>query len=180
MSPLVSDDVFRRLTEDILSGVYEHLLPEVRARVMPKLWRALEPGGVLFVNQTPNRLYPLEAHTTNLPLVNYLPDALAWRFVRRFSKRIAPGTTWESLLRGGIRGTTRGALLRSIGAPEGEATFLRPARLGLHDEADLWYAVSMARNPHSVKRVFRKAFKLARPLAGGDLVPILHVAIRKR
>jgi 2-polyprenyl-3-methyl-5-hydroxy-6-metoxy-1,4-benzoquinol methylase len=163
----------------VLSGVYEHLLPGERRAVLPRLWQALEPGGVMFVNQTPNRLYPLEAHTTNLPLVNCLPAPVAWRFVRRFSSRVSPDESWESLLRGGIRGATRGEIVRSLSAAPGEATLLRPSRLGARDEADIWYTVSMARNPRPVKRYVRRAFRLARPLAGGELVPILHLAVRK-
>jgi len=163
----------------VLSGVYEHLLPAERRAVLPALWRTVERGGVLFVNQTPNRLYPLEAHTTNLPLVNYLPDPLALRFVRRFSPEVSPADDWESLLQRGVRGATRRELLRELRAAPGESHVLRPSRLGARDEADIWYAVSTARNPRGFKRHARTAFRLAGRLAGGDLVPILHLAIRK-
>jgi 2-polyprenyl-3-methyl-5-hydroxy-6-metoxy-1,4-benzoquinol methylase len=164
----------------VLSGVYEHLLPGERTEVLPKLWRTIEPGGALFVNQTPNRLYPLEAHTTNLPLVNYLPRRAAWWFVRRFSTRLSPNETWESLLRSGVRGATRAEITRILTAAPGEATMLRPSRLGNRSEADIWYTVSMARNPHPVKRAVRPALRAVGFLAGGDLVPALHLAIRKR
>lgn len=162
----------------VLSGAYEHLLPAERRTVMPELWAALRPGGVLFVNQTPNRLYPLEAHSTNLPLVNYLPARAAERFVRRFSARVRPEETWDDLLRGGIRGATRRELVHSLGHGA-KPTVLRPSRLGARAEADIWYRVSMSRNPRKLKRVLRQIFKLGRVLGAGELVPILHLAIRK-
>lgn len=162
----------------VLSGVYEHLLPAERRTVMPELWASLRPGGVLFVNQTPNRLYPLEAHSTNLPIVNYLPASLAARFVRRFSRRVGPHDSWQHLLRGGIRGATRREILGRLGA-ESPPPLLRPTRLGGHDEADIWYRVSMARNPRKVKRLFREVFRFGRRAGVGELVPILHLAIRK-
>jgi hypothetical protein len=46
---------------------------------MAELWRQLRLGGILFLNQTPHRYYPLEHHTTGLPLLNYLPErAVRW------------------------------------------------------------------------------------------------------
>jgi len=163
----------------VLSGVYEHLLPEERAAVMPSLWRELRPGGVLFVNQTPNRVYPLEAHTTSLPLVNYLPASLAYPYVLRFSSHVGRNDTWETLLRTGIRGATRGEIVRSLRAEPNEAVLLRPALRGAADEADIWFNVSMTRNPRAVKRVVHVLFKLSRALPGGELVPVLHLAVRK-
>jgi trans-aconitate methyltransferase len=89
-----------------LGAVYEHLLPDERRRLLPQLWSRLEVGGVIFVNQLPYRFYPIEAHTTGLPLLNYLPDRWAHRAAIRFSPRIAPDATWAELLRDGIRGGT--------------------------------------------------------------------------
>jgi hypothetical protein len=60
-----------------LSAVYEHLLPHEREEVMPRIWAALSPGGVIFINQTPHRYFPIELHSTGLPFINYLPDRLA-------------------------------------------------------------------------------------------------------
>ena len=76
----------------ILSAVYEHLLPSERPALLTLLWSHLRPGGVIFLAQTPYRWFPVELHTTGLPLINYLPDRLALACARRFSKRV-PGTT---------------------------------------------------------------------------------------
>ena len=75
----------------IMSAVFEHLLPDERAPIMSALWRAVRPGGHLFINQTPNQLFPVELHTTMLPFINYVPDRVAHWMARRFSKRVARG-----------------------------------------------------------------------------------------
>ena len=58
----------------VMHGVYEHLLPDERDAILPLLWNRLKPGGCLFVDETPYRYFPIEHHTTGLPLINYLPD----------------------------------------------------------------------------------------------------------
>ena len=44
----------------ILSAVFEHLLPNERVNLMPLLWDSLNVGGVIFINQTPHRWFPIE------------------------------------------------------------------------------------------------------------------------
>src|SRR5262249_32482386 len=117
----------------VLSAVYEHLLPDERRILLPRIWSRLKPGGVLFINQTPHRYSPVEMHSTGLPLINYLPDGLAYRITKRFSKRIKGDEDWPALLRGGIRGATIGEILRALGD---DAALLEP-RAG--DHIDLWY-----------------------------------------
>src|SRR5205085_4362018 len=101
--------------------------------LLPRIWSHLKPGGVLFINQTPHRYSPIEMHTTGLPLINYLPDALAFSAARRFSKRINGDEDWTALLRAGIRGATTGEILRVLGA---RSALLEPQR---GDHIALWY-----------------------------------------
>ena len=65
-----------------LFAVYEHLLPAERPAIMKLIWSKLNPGGILFIDATPHRYFPIELHSTNLPLINYLPDRMA-HFVAR-------------------------------------------------------------------------------------------------
>lgn len=109
------------------SAVFEHMLPAERRVLMPKIWALLKPGGVFFVNQTPNRYFPVEPHTTGLPLLNYLPDRAALAAAHRFSKKIEGNVSWESLLRKGIRGGTERDVLRSLGTAHGERPVLLKA-----------------------------------------------------
>lgn len=97
-----------------LNAVYEHLLPRERKSLVPQLWAHLRLGGILFINETPNRLSPIEYHTTGLPAINYLPDPIAFALARRFSPRVRSGDSWEVLLRNGIRGSTTKEILRII------------------------------------------------------------------
>jgi 2-polyprenyl-3-methyl-5-hydroxy-6-metoxy-1,4-benzoquinol methylase len=163
-----------------LGAVYEHLLPDERRRLIPQLWSLLDPGGVLFVNQLPYRWYPIEQHTTGLPLLNYLPRPLAHRVAAARSQRVDPGASWPELLRAGIRGGSERELRRDIERAGGVAESLTPTQLGLRSHADLWYAYSSRHHPHPVKRAMRAGFRLIRATTGTNFLPGLSLAFRKK
>lgn len=159
----------------MFSAVFEHLLPAERPALLPMLWEHLKPGGVLFLNQTPHRYSPVEVHTTGgVPLINYLPDRLALRAARRFSKYVQPNDDWQTLLRRGIRGGSvrevAGILRR-----HGRATLLSPAD---GDRIDLWHRGLSARHA-SLKRGIWLALKSLKLLTRVQLTPSLALAIRK-
>lgn len=163
----------------LLSAVWEHLLPAERDSLLPMLWAALKPGGILFVNQTPYRWSPWENHTTLLPGLNYLPAPLALRAAHRFSKRVEPGESWEDLLRRGIRGGSVreiAGVLRKAGAA---ADVLEPRRLGCRDRVDLWYQGSAAVRWPLLKRGLWAGLKGIRAVTGVAFLPILTVAVFK-
>lgn len=160
----------------VLSAVFEHLLPREREVLLPRIWDHLKPGGILFVNQTPHRWSPMEMHTTGLPLINYLPDALAFRMARSFSRRINRDDDWQSLLRAGIRGGTIREILRILRA-RGSATLLTP-KSSVGDQIDLWYG-KLSRRHAGFKKAMWGLLKLLKPVAGVHLVPELTLAIRK-
>jgi 2-polyprenyl-3-methyl-5-hydroxy-6-metoxy-1,4-benzoquinol methylase len=163
-----------------LSAVYEHLLPHERRKLLPQLWSMLEPGGVMFVNQLPYRFYPIDQHTTGLPLINYMPARLAHRYALSRSARVEPGSTWEELLRAGIRGGTEREVRRDL--ERGGAVFesLKPSELGLRSHADLWYAYSTGANPHPAKKAMRIAFRAIHAGTRANFLPGLSLAFRKR
>ncbi len=163
----------------LLSAVYEHLLPLERNALMGMLWRILRPGGVLFVNQLPHRYFPVETHTTGLPLLNYLPDAVALAVARR-SSRLSDEDTWELLLRGGIRGGTQREIVQRLARiGDGVPRALAPERMGLRDHADLWYAVASRRRWSGVKRLLRLGYRAMSVLTADPFAPTLSIAIRK-
>jgi 2-polyprenyl-3-methyl-5-hydroxy-6-metoxy-1,4-benzoquinol methylase len=47
-----------------LQAVMEHLLPEERRSYLRRFWETLTPGGLLIITETPNRVWPVEGHTT--------------------------------------------------------------------------------------------------------------------
>lgn len=159
----------------ILSAVYEHLFPHERKTILPQLWGKVRDGGFLFINQTPNSLFPFELHTTMLPLINYVPDKIALKMARRFSKRIKPDETWEQLLRKGIRGATESEILSHLE----NAEMLEPSKNGLRDRIDLYYRNTNSERLKTVKAAARFFIKGLKTVSGITLVPDLSLAFRK-
>lgn len=165
----------------VLSAVWEHLLPEERSLLVPRLWRTLHDGGVLFLNQTPHRWYPIEHHTTGLPLLNYAPAPLARWAANRLSARLPGAESWEQLLRRGIRGGTAREVMRVLGrSGDGCPRLLEPARLGAEHPVDIWYAYSQRLAPMPIKAAMRRVFKIVSRLSGGTFAPGLDIAVEKR
>jgi 2-polyprenyl-3-methyl-5-hydroxy-6-metoxy-1,4-benzoquinol methylase len=164
------------------SAVFEHLLPHEQAPILKQVWQRLKPGGTIFINQTPNRWSVAEYHTTGgLPLLNYLPDALVGPAARRLSGRCR-GLSWERLLRGGIRGSTPGAIVAMIrGFADGHEPQLLPLRREqARNDIELWFqstSLLSARNAR-LKRLIRAAAYLSWPLRR-FVLPTIILAIRK-
>lgn len=161
----------------LFSAVFEHLLPPERRNLLPLVWNRLKPGGILFLNQTPYRYSPVEVHTTGgMPLINYLPDQVTLRIVRRFSHCYSGEVTWERLLRDGIRGGTVSEILRIL-RQHGRPVVLEP-RADVGDRIDLWYGSLSARH-RWLKRAIRAGLKLIKLTSGSVITPSLALAIRK-
>jgi 2-polyprenyl-3-methyl-5-hydroxy-6-metoxy-1,4-benzoquinol methylase len=160
----------------MFNAVFEHLLPTERKDLLPKVWAHLEPGGVLFLNQTPYRYSPMDVHTTGLPLINYLPDKLALLAARKFSKLVHPDEDWPTLLRRGIRGATVSEILeilRTCGTP----VLLKPAK-EVGDRIDLWLS-SLSNRYAWLKKSIWASLKAIKGLTGVEITPTLNLAIRK-
>lgn len=163
----------------VLSAVYEHLLPEERRTVLPALWRALRPGGRLYISQTPYRWFPYEHHSTGVWGINYLPDWLAHRVAARFA-RIYPDAnarrTWPEHLRGGLRGGTEWEVLADLRrASDGHPRVMQP-RCG--SRARYWLEGTSPRH-RWLKRVVATGFAASDRLLGTVPSLNLDVAIRK-
>lgn len=160
----------------IFSAVFEHLLPCERTTLLPLVWSALKPGGILFLNQTPYRYSPVEIHTTSgMPLINYLPDRVVLEIVRRYSKRYRGEVTWERLLRDGIRG---GSIPEILGILAGHNPLVLAPRREIGDRIDLWYGTLSSRH-RWVKRSIWAALKALKAVARVEITPTLSLAIRK-
>jgi 2-polyprenyl-3-methyl-5-hydroxy-6-metoxy-1,4-benzoquinol methylase len=167
----------------ILSAVFEHLLPQEREILVPKLWSVLKEDGYLFINQTPNRLWLIENHTTGLPLLNYAPNWLALEAARRCrfgpAKRYSPDSSWEFLLREGIRGGTKDEILTYLTNDSYSPVSLEPCRLGFRDNIDLWYSSSVPRGKRPVKAIMKGVYKAIKKATNLDLSPWLTLAFKK-
>ena len=89
----------------ILNAVLEHMTPAERSGILPALWRALRPGGHLLIHETPNRLFPIDRHTTGLVGLPWLPVA-AKRLCARLSGRVRADLGPTGFFRTGIHGAT--------------------------------------------------------------------------
>lgn len=163
----------------ILNAVFEHLLPHQRKSLLPGMWNLLKPNGILFVTETPNRYFPIELHTTGLPLINYLPKKVALFYARNFSKRNLKNDSWESLLRKGIRGGSVSEIFKILNNCKHKPTLLKPYRLGVKDRIDLWYIQSNRNRFVFTKKLFLLSNKLLKILTGTTVLMELSIAIKK-
>jgi SAM-dependent methyltransferase len=96
----------RRFDLVLAVGVVEHLPTRDRRAQVDEYYRVLGPGGYIAILDTPNRLFPLETHSVGLPLVQWLPPRLAYRYARlgrprkfggvSFDEFVADGTGWTN------------------------------------------------------------------------------------
>ncbi len=167
----------------ILPAVYEHLLPHERPAILKLLWSHLKHGGILFLDETPHRYFPIESHTSGLPLINYFPDFLAHFCVKMFTQRDIHHDSWEELLRKGIRGGTSMEILSHIRQFDGRAAILQPHAPRIENPADLWfegYARHASGRSGAIKKLMRTPLRILYRMTGIALVPYLSLAIRKR
>jgi SAM-dependent methyltransferase len=96
----------------LANGVLEHVVPfSTRAAVVGEMWRLLRPGGLLFISETPNPLWPIDRHTTGLPLLPWLPSGMAARLAVA-AGRHRPGADLDAR---GRRGMSYFAIKRAVG-----------------------------------------------------------------
>jgi len=160
----------------MLSAVFEHLLPQERRTLMPLLWSHIKNGGCVFVNQTPHRYFPYEHHSTELWFINYLPDWLTHRIVRRWGRdKAARAWTWEEHLRGGIRGATeREICCRLTSGDLAAARIRQPTQNGLIDRAACWLSATGPRH-RALKRVLAEGFRVCDRLFG--TIPSINIDV---
>ena len=167
----------------LLSAVYEHLLPNERKKILKMCWQLLKKDGVIFINQTPNRWVVYENHTTNLFLINYLPDKLCYWVSKHFSKRNLKKFSWNQLLRMGIRGATENEIKNIIAKlkTHGKLEVLKPNNLDTKNKLDLWYRST---STFSMKSKLLKTFiwylMKCFPFLERILLPGIVMAISKR
>lgn len=79
----------------LANAVFEHI-PQPRARFLREVWRVLTPGGHLMINETPNKYYPKEMHTTDLWFNQCLPSEMAYRRAIRRGRFDPTRSDWSS------------------------------------------------------------------------------------
>ncbi len=164
----------------ILNAVYEHLLPRERKIIFPLLWNLLISGGHLIINETPHRWFPVETHTTEgFPLINYLPDKVVYFLVKRFSKKTNE-SSWNGLLRGGIRGGSVNELIKILRSDNIDVKLLKPSKLSFRDRIDV-FDKSLADDRLSpfVRKTLYYSLKILKFMTGITLTPTLAFVLKK-
>jgi 2-polyprenyl-3-methyl-5-hydroxy-6-metoxy-1,4-benzoquinol methylase len=90
----------------VLSAVVEHVDPSDRLKLLGQAWSVLKTGGLLFIHDTPNRLWPYDGHTTGLWFTTWLPWKLRMAYARRFSRRFEPTISEDDLIAKGLHPPT--------------------------------------------------------------------------
>jgi SAM-dependent methyltransferase len=163
----------------VLSAVVEHMLPDERRVMLPKLWDRLAAGGVLFVSDTPHRWFPIEAHTTKLPLLNYQSDAAAYRRTLGLGMTDM-GRTWPEMLRAGIRGSTEREIIDCLtSGRRHEAAIMTPSGPGIRSRADLWYAGLTHGRKQLLKMAAKRTLEAIQLVTGTLVTQNITLAVRK-
>ncbi|MBU1699029.1 MAG: class I SAM-dependent methyltransferase [Candidatus Eisenbacteria bacterium] len=113
----VMDDLpFEEASFDLitLSAVLEHIHPQERHSILNHLWDRLQPGGMLIITETPNRIWPFDGHTTRLPFVHWLPLSMACSSARLIRPVEFRNKSTERLIADGIVGSTWRGVVRSL------------------------------------------------------------------
>lgn len=159
-----------------LNAVFEHLLPAERKMLMPDLWRRLRKGGYLVLTETPWRWFPIETHTTSLPLVNYLPDRLALAAVRHCG-RYPKTMTWNEALRAGLRGGTYDEIISCIGMQNAEFERVQPQASDARDMLEVWWQGEVRKT--QVKALTYQTLRLFHRATGLLVSPWVNFVLRK-
>lgn len=96
------------------NAVIEHLPLKLRNAILREGYRCLKPGGLLVIDETPNRFIPYDNHTTGLPLIPWLPLSVAAFIARRASRIVPKGMKTEEYVSAGIVGSTFCAIKRAL------------------------------------------------------------------
>ena len=113
-------------------GVVEHLPVRHRRQQVDEYYRVLAAGGLLAILDTPNRWFPLETHSVGLPLVQWLPPPLAYRYARLGRRRRFRAVSYEAFIADGTgwRNASFADCLRSTGT-DGVTDLTEAAGYGL-------------------------------------------------
>lgn len=96
------------------NAVLEHIPPAMRTPILKEAWLCLKPGGLMVFTETPNRVFPYDGHTSNLPLVPWMPLWLSYPFVKTFSRHVHGGQSKEAYVAQGLVGGSYRQIKRAL------------------------------------------------------------------
>ena len=164
-----------------LQAVMEHLLPSERQSYLKRFWQALRPGGHLIITETPNRVWPVEGHTTRgtwwIPWMSHQKVFRRMRTQERYASY-----SDEDFYRCGIIGSSYREILDCLGRPAD----CRELSLETRGYASYLYSRAARRSPARAAATkflgaaeFLSRNVLRRPIT--SFMPFLqHLAFQKR
>lgn len=167
----------------IFFACLEHMTHAERMQSMHETWHALPENALWCVIETPNRLWILDDHTSQLPFFNWLPDELAFAYSRfstrepmRSSYRTLSAEAMESFLRHG----------RGVSFHEFDVAIANASTLDVVSSLPLWRRSRGMFGLRDLARRYKRQFRLERMLASfrpdihrGFFQPYLDLIIRK-
>jgi len=84
----------------------EHMTTEEKLTSLAKAWQLIKPNGLLCIVDTPNRLWFVDGHTSDLPFYHWLPDDIAVAY-SHFSPREPFNTQLKDSVTQATLGLTR-------------------------------------------------------------------------
>lgn len=153
---------------------FEHMTSHERRAALTAAWSLLGPTGVLVVIEAPNRLWPFDSHTSDLPFFHWLPDDLATRYSAgglRSSVDELPAGDTEALARLG-----RGVSFHDFSDPSGRLpTVVSCMQLQRRSGRPL---LALGRHVSSAGRTERLLRSFAPEVDRAWFQPFLYVALR--
>ncbi len=119
----------------LVNAVLEHIplsIVNLRAKIIQQLFSSLNPNGFLFITETPNRLWPIDFHTTGLWWIPWSKPGSQWAYQRAIQKGkfslnssvLSSGTL--ALEESGSWGTTYAEIKKALPAGQHEIVNLQP------------------------------------------------------
>jgi 2-polyprenyl-3-methyl-5-hydroxy-6-metoxy-1,4-benzoquinol methylase len=71
----------------LIFAALEHMTFDERIATLRGAWQLLDPGGLLVITETPNRLWYFDDHTSMVPFFHWLPDEVAWRYAEHTPRK---------------------------------------------------------------------------------------------
>lgn len=158
----------------------EHMTLDERLSSLRAAWELLADNGVLCIIEAPNRLWPFDDHTGELPFFHWLPDEIALQYVTGTSRyQAAPfdtgseGAKLELARRG--RGVSYHELELALGPIGGLDFMVDRQSFQIRQNPLRWVRYHQSRN-----RRYANLLRQQRPdLPIGLFLPYLNIAIRK-